>query len=60
MILQCKQCNDLAIIKVNKDLYLCAKCELKRIGYGADTIKRWNVSPSSNNKRNDKGNRIIK
>ena len=59
MITQCKNCNNLAIIKVNKDFYLCAECELKRIGYGTNNIKRWNVSSSRSNKRNDKRNRII-
>ena len=53
MILQCKQCENLAIIKV-KDYYLCAQCELKRIGYGSDTIKRWSIPSSGSDKRNDK------
>ena len=59
MILQCKQCENLAIIKV-KDYYLCAQCELKRIGYGSDTIKRWNVPSSRSDKRDDQRNKIIK
>ena len=59
MILQCKQCENLAIIKV-KDYYLCAQCELKRIGYRSDTIKRWNVPSSRSDKRDDQRNKIIK
>ena len=59
MILQCKQCENLAIIKV-KVYYLCAQCELKRIGYGSDTIKRWNIPFSRSDKRDDQRNKIIK
>lgn len=60
MILQCKQCKNLAIIKVSKDFYLCAQCELKRIGYGSDTIKRWSIPSSGSDKRNDKEYKITK
>ena len=60
MILQCKQCENLAIIKVSKDFYLCAECELKRIGYGSDTIKRWSIPSSGSDKRNDQRYKIIK
>lgn len=59
MILQCKQCENLAIIKL-KDYYLCAECELKRIGYGPNNIKRWSIPPNGSNKRNDQRNKIIK
>jgi len=47
MITQCKNCNNLAIIKV-KDYYLCAECELKRIGYYDRTIN--DVSNTTRNK----------
>lgn len=59
-MLKCNKCKTKdAVIKISKNIYHCADCELEKI-HGFNTTKRWSIHPSRSDKGNDKGYRTIK